>query len=199
MRSDCKMMGEVRLQNDGRGQTAEWWERSDCRRMGKVRLQDGGRGQTARWWERSDCRMMGEVRLWDDGTGQIVGWWERSDWRMMGEVILQDGKGHEGSWKRSDWRIMGKVRWKDHGKGQTAVPSPDGVTPQNLPGHGAVRLGVWERHGDLVDGLQVTAALILWTGDPTVHAEHLWEEHTEICSTGHKRNTVKLLYKVPIV
>ena len=40
------MMGEVRLQNDGRGQTAGW-ERSDCRMVGEVRLQDYRGGQTA--------------------------------------------------------------------------------------------------------------------------------------------------------
>lgn len=91
---------------------------------------------------------------------------------------------------------MGKVRGI---MGKVKVPSPDGVTPQDLPCHGAVRLRVWERHRDLVDGLQVTTALMLWTGDPAVHTEHLWEEHTENCSTGHKHNTMKLLYKVHIV
>ena len=41
------MMGEVRLQNDGRSQTAGLWERSDSRMVGEVRLHDDGRSQTA--------------------------------------------------------------------------------------------------------------------------------------------------------
>lgn len=41
--------------------------------MGKVRLQEDGKGQIAGWWERSDCKMMREVRLQDDGRGETVG------------------------------------------------------------------------------------------------------------------------------
>ena len=43
------MVGEVRLQDGGKGQTAGWWERLDCKTVGKVTLQEGGRGQTAGW------------------------------------------------------------------------------------------------------------------------------------------------------
>ena len=40
------MIGEVKLGDDGTGQTGGLWERSGCRMMGEVRLGDGGRGQT---------------------------------------------------------------------------------------------------------------------------------------------------------
>ena len=50
------MVGEVRLQDGGKGQTAGGWERSDCRMVGEVRLKDVRRGQTG-----------------DDRRGQTVG------------------------------------------------------------------------------------------------------------------------------